>query len=346
LIEGASTEGEGVNPDISEGATRHTIDEGCSGNIGDKVDGTVDVSTDCTGNNPDISDGLLIRDNGERYSEDLGVSNADIDDSGNLIPNNETTHIQSNDQTTNIAHDISANGYSPSSVHSITTSQLSPDSQTSMMGTNGSDVLHVESKRYDTPSTPQNGAVSTSPKTKNTEEKSYDDILHIPSYNSDVVLNTVPASPDTAIDSDVHTSPEVKTHSIIHDEQSYDDILHFPSSDSYIAFDDVPASPVIQTTTFTSANPSPSSVQPIEENISPTKMPDLCSVDVAPENHVAITEILPFRSENEDKSVAKGTTAVYDVDGDTNNAYVPDCTQPDDHSVGSDQTPRRSLQMN
>lgn len=275
---------------------------------------------------------------------------ADIDDR-NLTLNNEATHMHINDQTTIIVHKTCANECSPSSVHKIETSQLSPDFNDLMMESKGSDVSHVDESQEDY--TSQNGIVNTSPETKEAssianDETSDIDMQQISSHNSEVVLDDTSTSTDmqaTVVTSRVPTSPEIKTiNSIVPDEHSYDDIQRIPSSDSYIVFDDMPASPDIQTTAFIAAAPSPSSVQSVEENVSLTEaMPDPCTASVAPAIDVAVTHVVP--SECEDKSVANDATAICDVDGDMDNTCVPDCTQPDDHSVGSDQTPRRILQM-
>ena len=146
------------------------------------------------------------------------------------------------------------------------------------------------------------------------------------------------------------TSSEVKKSvSMNSDEKSYDDIRQIPSSNSDIIFDDVPSSPDTQAP-FISDAASPSSAHCTAEGVLPIgATSDPSSVCGSPDVETVGTQImLPSKSQTEDKfvPVAGVVNTVYDVDEDLDDAHIPDGCQPDDHSVDSDQTPRRILQMN
>ena len=117
------------------------------------------------------------------------------------------------------------------------------------------------------------------------------------------------------------------------DEKSYNDIQQIPSSSSDIIFNDVPSSPDTQSADFISAAASPSSIQSIVEDALPIEASsDSCSLPVDSDVYAAANAVVP--------------DDIYDADSDVEHSCIPDGPQADDHSVGSDQTPRRILQMN
>lgn len=165
---------------------------------------------------------------------------------------------------------------------------------------------------------------------------------------SDISRNMLELKGNRSDRSQSEMVPDMKHSISMHsDEKSYDDIRCMPSSCSDIIFDDVPSSPDSITASSTPAATSPSYARTAAGEVAPFQVTtDLCRVT---ENSdvVAVVQTPPSGQKSEHESVgADGVNTLYDVDDDVNTTCNHDGSQPDDRSVGSDQTPRRILQMN
>jgi hypothetical protein len=293
LIEGASADRDGTDPDSRTGEVKH---------VGDvpSIESKAEVSTDENDNNPSASEDIFMKGSDEISFADAGVvtyTTADVKD------DDEVDQICSV-ASSNDVHNAKGDESSPLSVRGIETLQPSPDFQTIISETKGRDALQVvESKGSDVASQTEN----------------------------------VPATPEMK-----HSS------SLNSDEKSYKDIQQISSSSSDIIFDDVPSSPDTPTAAFILSAASPDSLQSaLEDDLPVEATTDPCTFSLDRGDETVATQISPSNSKSEDKSVAAdGVNTVYDADGDLDSACIPDGSQPDDHSVGSDQTPRRILQMN
>ena len=164
---------------------------------GDTAESEAKVSNNEDSVDSVTSDGVLMK-----GLDESGTADADIgaDSTENVKDNEEEPSFYDNSKSMDDTNNVNLNESSPLSVCRVETSQPTPDFQTDMIETKGSDASHVvESKGSDISLTE---VVPASPEMKhsismNSDEKSYTDIQQIPSSSSDIIFDDAPSSPDS-----------------------------------------------------------------------------------------------------------------------------------------------------
>ena len=266
-------------------------------------------------------------------AETKAVGN-DIDDlSINAEAGDRNHNSDENTNNADTADTLSANECSPMSVNSNEKSQITPNSQISMLETKDCNVPTSPGSSHNECSPISVNCIENSPNSQTSmlETKESDVSPAIKSNSSDLSQNGI-----------LHSSADMKSSvSMNSDEKSYDDVQQIPSSKSDIIFDDVPSSPDSQP----AASPGSVESKAVEDVLPTEGKSDPCTLSVDPDVDVAAIQIMPSSSKSEDQSVAYRVPTAFDADDD-NDTGVPDCSQTDDNSVDSDHTPRMILQMN
>jgi hypothetical protein len=272
-------------------------------------------------------------------AETKAVGN-DIDDlSINAEAGDRNHNSDENTNNADTSDTLSANECSPMSVNSNEKSQISPNSQISMLETKDCNVPASPGSSHNEchPISVSCNEHSPNSQTSMLETKESDVSPAIKSNSSDLSQNGI-----------LHSSADMKSSvSMNSDEKSYDDVQQIPSSKSDIIFDDVASSPDSQPAAFMITTASPGSVESkaVEDVLRTERNSDSCTLSVDPDVDIAAIQIMPSSSKSEDQSVAYRVPTAFDADDD-NDTGVPDCSQTDDNSVDSDHTPRMILQMN